>query len=89
MLDIAFVRQNPDVVRAAIKNKRVDVDLDLLLTTDRERREVVAQLDAQRARKNQIAAQIPKASKEERPTLVERPRRSAPRSSAWSRCSPR
>ena len=31
MLDIAFIRQNADAVRAAIKNKRVDVDLDALL----------------------------------------------------------
>src|SRR5215831_6777496 len=45
MLDIAFVRQNPDIVRAAILNKRIDVDLDQLLTTDRERRELVARLE--------------------------------------------
>ncbi len=71
MLDIAFIRQNPDAVRAAITNKRCDVDLDALLAADRERREAIAALDVRRARKNEIAQLIPKASKEERPKLIE------------------
>ncbi len=71
MLDIAFIRQNPDAVRAAIQNKRCDVDLDALLAADRERREAIVALDVRRARKNEIAQLIPKASKEERPKLIE------------------
>ncbi len=71
MLDIAFIRQNPEAVRAAIQNKRLDLDLDLLLSTDKERREIVTRLEAARARKNQVAQSIPKASKEERPKLIE------------------
>jgi seryl-tRNA synthetase len=71
MLDIAFIRQNADVVRAAIKNKRLDVNLDDLLQTDRERRETIVKLEQKRARKNEIAQLIPKASKEERPKLID------------------
>src|SRR6202044_1660070 len=71
MLDIAFIRQNPDLVRAAIKNKRFDLDLDELLAADKARREITATIDVRRARKNEIGALIPKASKEERPKLVE------------------
>lgn len=71
MLDIAFIRNNADLVRAAIKNKRFDLDLDELLEADRVRRETIVTLEAKRARKNEIAALIPKASKEERPTLIE------------------
>ncbi len=71
MLDIAFIRQNADTVRAAIKNKRCDVDLDALLDADRARRDGIVVVDAKRARKNQIASLIPKATKEERPTLIE------------------
>lgn len=71
MLDIAFIRQHPDAVRKAIRDKRVTVDLDALLEADVVRRDAIVQLDAKRARKNQIAASIPKASKEERPALVE------------------
>lgn len=71
MLAITFIRDNPDVVRAAIKNKRVDVDLDALLAADKERREALARLERRRARKNEVAQATPKASKEERPKLVE------------------
>jgi len=71
MLDIAFIRQNADVVRAAITNKRVELNLDDLLGADKDRRELIARIEQRRARKNEIAAQIPKASKEERPALIE------------------
>ena len=62
MLDIAFIRQNQDVVRAAIQNKRCDVDLDALLEADRVRRDAITEIEKLRARKNEIAGAIPKAS---------------------------
>jgi seryl-tRNA synthetase len=71
MLDIQFIRQNADQVRAAIKNKRLDLNLDDLLTADRERRDATTSLEQKRARKNELSALIPKASKDERPKLVE------------------
>jgi seryl-tRNA synthetase len=71
MLDIAFIRQNADAVRTAIANKRLTLDLDELLTVDKERREALAKLEQKRARKNEIAQLIPKATKEERPTLID------------------
>jgi seryl-tRNA synthetase len=71
MLDIAFIRQNPDVVRSAIKNKRLDTDVDQLLTVDRERRELIVELDQKRSRKNQLAQLIAKAGKDERAALVD------------------
>jgi seryl-tRNA synthetase len=71
MLDIAYIRQNPDVVRAAIANKRVDLDLDTLLAADKVRRDGIKDLEAKRARRNEIAQLIPKADKAARPGLVE------------------
>jgi seryl-tRNA synthetase len=71
MLDIAFIRQNIDSVRAAITNKRIALDLDALLEADKSRREMIAKLEQRRARKNEIAQLIPKASKDERPSLIE------------------
>lgn len=71
MLDIAFIRQNADVVRAAITNKRLDLDLDTLLAADKDRRETILKIEQKRARKNEIAQLIPKASKDERPGLIE------------------
>jgi seryl-tRNA synthetase len=71
MLDIQTIRHNADQVRAAITNKRLDVDLDALLAADRDRREKTTTLEQKRARKNELSAQIPKASKDDRPRLVE------------------
>jgi seryl-tRNA synthetase len=71
VLDIAFIRQNQDAVRAAIKNKRFDLVLDDLLEADRIRKEMITNLEARRKRKNEVAQAIPKATKEERPKLIE------------------
>jgi seryl-tRNA synthetase len=71
MLDIAFIRQNPDLVRAAIKNKGCALDLDELLSADKERRETTTVLEQRRARRNELSSLIPKAAKDERPVLVE------------------
>jgi seryl-tRNA synthetase len=71
MLDIQFIRQNADQVKAAIKNKRLDLDLEELLAADKERRESTTILEQKRARKNELSASIPKASKDDRPKLVE------------------
>src|SRR5256885_12959 len=71
MLDIAFLRTHTDDVRRAIQNKRIELDLDALLAADKTRREAIVQLDAARARKNQVAQLIRKAAKEERPSLIE------------------
>jgi seryl-tRNA synthetase len=70
MLDIAFIRQNPDLVRAAVKNKRLELDVDALLEADKTRRESVGLLDTKRARKNALSALIPKAAAADRPALV-------------------
>jgi seryl-tRNA synthetase len=74
MLDIQFIRQNADQVRAAITHKRLELDLDELLAADRERREATTTLEQKRARKNELSTLIPRASKEERPSLVEEAR---------------
>lgn len=71
MLDIQYIRQNADAVRAAIRNKGFDLDLDELLSADKERRESTTTLEQKRARRNELSALIPKATKEERPKLVE------------------
>ena len=71
MLDIQFIRQNEAQVRAAITNKRLDLNLDELLGADKERRESTTLLEQKRARRNELSGLIPKASKEDRPKLVD------------------
>ena len=71
MLDIAFIRENPDLIRDAIRNKRVDLDLDELLRVDRERRRLITDLERTRASRNTAAAAIKNAKPNERPMLIE------------------
>ena len=61
MLDIKFVRENPDVVRENIKKKFQDHKLPLVdevIELDQQRRENQAKADAIRAEKNKISKEI-------------------------------
>jgi seryl-tRNA synthetase len=58
MLDLKFVRSNPDVVRQALVNKGVDVDLDQILALDLERRQVLTEVEALKAKRNDISKQV-------------------------------
>jgi seryl-tRNA synthetase len=71
MLDIQFIRNCADQVRSAVRHKGLDFNLDDLLAVDKQRRESTTLLEQRRARKNELSTSIPKASKEERPKLVE------------------
>lgn len=71
MLDIKFIRENPDAVKNAAKNKRFDVDIDLLLQLDLRRRELIGETETARSRRNEVASLIPKASAEDRPGLID------------------
>ena len=61
MIDIKFLRENPDIVKENIKKKFQDQKLPLVdevIELDKERREVQAEADAIRAEKNQLSKQI-------------------------------
>ncbi|MDD4901840.1 MAG: serine--tRNA ligase [Patescibacteria group bacterium] len=55
MLDIKFIRENKEKVAEAIKNKRAEVNLDDLLALDDKRRELLGQIDVNRAKRNELA----------------------------------
>ena len=61
MLDIKFVRENPEVVKQNIRNKFQDNKLELVdkvLELDKENREIKQEVEALRAEKNKISKQI-------------------------------
>ena len=61
MLDIKFVRENPDIVKENIKKKFQDNKLpmvDEVIELDKEVREIQQEADGLRAKKNTIAKQI-------------------------------
>jgi len=58
MLDIKFIRQNPDKVKEGCQKKQVKVDINLLLEVDKKRREVLQALEDMRAQKNKASKKI-------------------------------
>lgn len=73
MLDIKFIRDNVDLVRENIANRRVRVDVDRLLALNEERVTLVQTTEALRQERNEIAGKMKgPMSPEERTPLVER-----------------
>ena len=78
MLDIKFVRENPDVVRENIKKKFQDAKLplvDKVLDLDKENRQIKQEVEVLRAEKNKAAKLIgglKKQGKEEEANEVQR-----------------
>ena len=58
MLDIAFIRDNPDRVKEASKAKNKTVDIDMLLSLDEQRRDLLAQIESLRKRRNEISQSL-------------------------------
>lgn len=58
MLDIRFIRENPDRVQEAAAQKGYKVDIRELLSADESRRKYQAKVDELRTRRNEIASQM-------------------------------
>ena len=70
MLDIKFIRENPDLIKKTIEQKRLDLDLDKLLELDVERRKIIQELESLRATKNLVSEEIPKLSEKEKKVKI-------------------
>lgn len=55
MLDIKFIRDNPELVKEKSKQKGYDVDIDQLLTVDTKRRKLIEEVDKLRADRKKVA----------------------------------
>ena len=92
MLDIKFVRNNPEVVKQNIKNKFQDDKLPLVdevIELDQRNREIKQEVEALRADKNQISKQIgvcmAQGKKEEAEELKKKVQENAERVEALSK----
>ncbi len=63
MLDLKFIRENPELVRKAIQDKGDKADLDGLLALDVKRREIIGEVESARARQNRVTLQIAEMKK--------------------------
>ncbi len=55
MLDIKLIRENPEKVKEACKNKNVQVSVDLVLDLDKKKRELLTTLENLKAEQNKIS----------------------------------
>lgn len=58
MLDIKFIRDNLAIVKMAVSKKRMAVDLDRLIVLDDERKRIQQEVEAARAKQNEMSAKI-------------------------------
>ncbi len=71
MLDIKFIRENLDIIKAGAQKKRMEVDFDALMSLDDRRRELTKTLDEKKAEQNQVSRDVASADAERRAALIE------------------
>ena len=69
MLDRRFIRENPEAVKAAVRVKGIDLDVDELLSLDQSSRELQRELDEAQTRRKAFAKEFAKADEETRAKL--------------------
>jgi seryl-tRNA synthetase len=63
MLDLKFIRENPELVKQGVENKNEKSRVDEVLKLDEERRNLIVQADELKSQRNQVSSQIPKLKK--------------------------
>ena len=63
MLDINLIRENPEKVKELLKRKLWDADFTELLRWDKERKELIQTVEANKAEMNKLSASVPQAKK--------------------------
>jgi len=58
MLDLNFLRANPELVRNAIRDKGEDADIDRFLKIDSHRRELIGRIDDGKHKRNRLSKEI-------------------------------
>ncbi len=63
MLDIKRIRQNPEAIKAAVERRGKKTRIDELLELDAKRREILADVEVKKAKKNDVSKKIPAMKK--------------------------
>ncbi|MCM8830862.1 MAG: serine--tRNA ligase [Candidatus Omnitrophica bacterium] len=58
MLDIKFIRENPELIRKILETRNYNFDLDGFIKLDKKRRDFISKIDALRAEQNKINDRI-------------------------------
>lgn len=71
MLDIHFIRENAEIIKAGAAKKHIDADIDRLIAVDDERKQLRQELDMKRAEQNRRSNEIRNATGADREKLIE------------------
>ncbi len=63
MLDIKFIRENPELVKAGIKNKNEKDTVDQILEIDKKRREIIRVTEELKAKRNKVSQEVGRLKK--------------------------
>ncbi len=64
MLDLAFIRENSDVVKDALRKRRSDASIERILELDKQRRTTIVDVEALKKSRNESSIKIGKLVKE-------------------------
>lgn len=70
MIDIKLLREHPEMIKIAVKNRGMAVDVDEIIKLDTARRKLRKDADERRALKNQASQKIAKADSKEKKKLI-------------------
>lgn len=62
MLDIKFIRENPDLIKSAAKKKKIDFDVEVLLKVEEKRSALLAEVESMRSEQNTYTDKIARAT---------------------------
>lgn len=71
MLDIKFIRENAELVKAGAVKKHIEIDIDRLLEVDTERKRLRQEIDAKRSEQTRRSNEIQLAKDAERTKILE------------------
>ncbi len=72
MLDIKFIRENKDLIKEAARKKRIDFNIDELISADDKRRELTTSVEQKRMEQNAASDKIASAQDpQERQSLID------------------
>ncbi|UCE66945.1 MAG: serine--tRNA ligase [Candidatus Zixiibacteriota bacterium] len=85
MLDLKFIRSNPDIVKEAAKNKGEKIDIDEILELDRKRRDIIGEVEKLKSERNTATSEIARMKKEGRDpsTLISKMKKVSDRISGY------
>lgn len=63
MLDIKLLRQEPEKIKEALKNRNNSLDIEPAIELDKKRRALLQEVEVKKAAQNEISKKIPQMKK--------------------------